>query len=270
MLRVLLLVIGAWLLGGCRDTTSPRDLKAPAAPRGFTSVTGDQEVFLSWLENTEADLAGYHVYEGTCARGPDCPYERVATTTGPEFILRGLSNGVTRYFAVAAFDRAGNESPLSYEDVFDTPRPEGFGRTLDNYLENPAVSGYDFSTYSVLAFDGQETDVYFGSQNGVNLMITPFQDTDIQDAGYAASLDAVDFAPNGGWAPSGSAELVIGHCYVVRTHDDHYAKFRVTSLDSHRVGFDWAYQIDPGNRELRARPIGRSGARVRRAAIWSS
>ena len=154
--------------------------------------------------------------------------------------------------------------------MFDTPRPEGFGRTLDNYLETPAASGYDFSTFSVVAFDHPETDIYFGSQSGVNLMITPFQDTDIQDAGFASSLDAVDFAPSGGWSPSGSVELVIGHCYVVHTHDDHYAKFRVTSLDSHRVTFDWAYQVDPGNRELRAKPVKRAGARVRRAPVWSS
>jgi hypothetical protein len=271
MPRVLLpWLAGALLLTGCNDTTSPRDLRSPAAPRGVASVTGDHEVFLTWLENTEADLVGYHVYEGSCARGVDCPYERVGSTTGSEFIVRGLVNGSTRFFAVSAYDRSGNESPLSYQDVFDTPRPEGFGLRLDNYLESPAISGYDFSAYSVVAFDHAEADVYFGSQNGMNLMITPFQDTDIQDAGFAASLDAVDFAPSGGWAPSGSVELVVGHCYVVHTHDDHYAKFRVTSMDAHRVSIDWAYQVDPGNRELRAQPVKRAGPRVRRTPVWGS
>jgi hypothetical protein len=270
MLRVLLPTVAAViLLAGCNDSTAPRDLNAPAAPRGVYSVTGDHEVFVSWLENTEGDLAGYHVYEGSCATGADCPFERIATTTGTDFVVRGLSNGVTRYFAVSAFDRAGNESKLSRDDVFDTPRPEGFGRALDNYLENPASSGYDFSAYSVVAYDSPETDVYFGSRSGVNLMIAPFADTEIQDAGYASSLDAVDFAPSGGWSPSGTAELAVGHCYVLRTPNDHYAKFRVTGLDAHRVVFDWAYQVDPGNRELRARPA-TPGPRVRRAPVWSS
>jgi hypothetical protein len=60
----------------------------------------------------------------------------------------------------------------------------------------------------------------------------------------------------------------VGHCYVVWTRDDHYAKFRVTDIQPaaggvpDRVVFDWAYQVDPGNRELRASRVkdGRRGA----------
>ncbi len=36
-----------------------------------------------------------------------------------------MTNGQTRFLAVSAIDRAGNESALSYDTVFDTPRPEG-------------------------------------------------------------------------------------------------------------------------------------------------
>jgi hypothetical protein len=261
------------LVAGCNDSTSPRDHSPPAAPRGFHSITGDGEVLLRWLGNTEFDVAGYHVYQSSCASGPGCPYDRIGSTTGTEFTVGGLTNGVTRYFAVAAFDRAGNESPLSYEDVFDTPRPEGFDLGLDNYAVEPATSGYDFSAYAVRPFDDARTDLYFGSRDGVHLMIAPFTDTEIQDAGYASSLDAVDFAPTAGWSPSGTAELVVGHCYVVLTHDgldEHYAKFRVTSLSPDRVVVDWAYQVDPGNRELKARPLRPSVPRVRRAGPWGA
>jgi len=271
MLRTLACSLAAMLfLAGCNDSTAPRDLTPPAAPRGLASITGDREVFLSWLQNTEHDVAGYSIYQSSCVSGPACPYELIGTTTGTEFIVRGLQNGVTRHFALAAYDRAGNESALTYEDVFDTPRPEGEGRALDNYLEQPATSGYDFSAYLVRPFDDNEADVYFGSRDGTFLMLAPFADTDIQDAGYAASLDAVDYAPSGGWSPSGTAELIAGHCYVVWTHEDHYAKFRVTSLSPTRVVFDWAYQVDPGNRELKAHPARSSGPRVRRTLTWSS
>lgn len=258
------------ILSGCHDSTAPRDVSPPASPRGVFSVTGDHQVVLRWLGNTEADLYGYRIYESPCATGSSCPYDRIGTTAGTQFTVQGLSNGVTRYFAVSAVDAVGNESELTREDVFDTPRPEGFSRILDNYLETPANAGWDFSAASVRAFDDPGSDVFYGSNNGVFLMFTPFTDTDIQDAGYATSLDAIDFAPNAGWSPTGSVELIVGHCYVVWTHDDHYAKFRVTSLDSHRVTFDWAYQLDPGNRELKVKRVRGDGTRIRRTIRFGS
>jgi hypothetical protein len=258
------------LLAGCRDTTGPRDTTAPAPPRGVYSVTGDQAVHLTWLENTERDLVGYRVYEASCLNGANCPYDEVGATTATEYTLHGLSNGVTRYFAVTAFDRAGNESELSPEEVFDTPRPQGIGRQLSNYLQAPDGSGYDFSAATVRRFDEAATDVFFGANAGQSMMFTPFVDTDIQDAGYASSLDAIDYAPNAGWSPTGAVELIIGHCYVVWTHDDHYAKFRVTNLDSTSVQFDWAYQVAAGNRELRARRVRPDGTRIRRTIRWNS
>jgi hypothetical protein len=43
---------------------------------------------------------------------------------------------------------------------------------------------------------------------------------------------------------------------VVWTWDDHYAKFRVSSVSSGRVVFDWAYQLVPSNRLLKKTPAG--------------
>ena len=274
MLKVTLLTL-ALLLAGCHDTTAPRDTTPPAAPRGLYSITGDHEVTLRWLPNTESDVAGYRVFQAACASGPDCPFRPVGSTTGTEFQVESLSNGVTRFFAVAAYDRAGNESALSGdfppEDVPDTPRPAGFDRVLDNYLDSPSTSGYDFSAYAAVPYDDNEADIFFGARDSLYVMFAAFQDVKIQDAGYATSLDAVDFAPSDGWAPSGTAEMIVGHCYVVETGagtaETHYAKFRVTSVGPSRVKFDWAYQIDPGNRELAARPV-REAARVRRSILW--
>ena len=257
------------LLAGCRDnSTSVRDVTPPAAPRGVYTVTGDGEVFVSWLANTEGDVAGYRIYVAPCESGSSCPYDRVGSTTGTTFTVTGLTNGVTRYYAVAAYDRAGNESDLSYQTLFDTPRPEGFGRSLNNYLDIDAGSGYDFSAFTARPWDDPATDMYFGDNGSVKQMFVPDFQTDIQDAGYASSLDAVDFAPSAGWSPTGSVELIAGHCYVVWTRDDHYAKFRVTELTPSSPGvpatvtFDWAYQVDPGNPELRATKVkdGRRGA----------
>ncbi len=264
------------LVAGCfednHNVVAPRDTSAPAAPRGLFSVTGDGVVFLHWQANTESDVAGYRVYKAPCATGSGCPYDLVGATTGTSLTVSGLTNGVTRYFAVAAYDRAGNESDLSYNDIYDTPRPEGFGRSLTNATDGPATAGYDFSAFAVVPWNDAHADMYYSTSGGVLHMVAPFTDTDLQDAGFASSLDAVDFAPTSGWAPSGTVELIVGHCYVVRVTSSpgvaNYAKFRVTSLDASHVTFDWAYQTDPNNGELsqtHPRTEATATARVRRS-----
>jgi hypothetical protein len=273
MLRRWLLAMGAIaMLSGC-DEDEPRDVYPPAAPRGLRSVTGDGEARLSWLGNTESDVAGYRIYMGPCANGPDCPYDRIGVTSGTMFVAP-LANGETQYFAVAAYDRSGNESALSKEDVFDTPRPAGFGLGLTDYVAAPATSGYDFSAYSVVPFDSPNADIVFGYDGTVYRMFAPFADTDLQDAGYTASLDDVDFAPGEyGWSNNGTVELIERHSYVVRIGyplQTHYAKFRVVSLSAGpaRAVLDWAYQTDPFNPELRARPGKQESARERRPIAW--
>jgi hypothetical protein len=246
-------LLAAFALAGCDDTTAPRDVTPPAAPRALYSTSGNAAATLRWIENTESDLAGYRIYQAPCASGQNCPYDRVGVTTATQFTVTGLTNGVTRWFAVSAVDRSGNESPLSTADVFDTPRPSG-SATLNNFVQTTAGAGWDFSAASPRASNDLATDMIFGYNGNVYQMFTPDLGTNIQDAGYATSLDAVDYAPNTGWSGTGTAELIPGHCYIVWTRDDHYAKFRVTGLSSSLVSFDWAYQTAPGNPELRARP----------------
>ena len=251
---ILLAVLSLGLLG-CNDnspTAPPADTTPPAAPRGLYSVTGDTEVSLRWLANTESDIAGYRIYEAPCADGPSCPYDRVGSTAATQFVVSGLSNGVTRYFAVAAVDVAGNESQLSVENWYDTPRPEG-SAVIGNFVIDPVGAGWDFSAFSARSSSDPETDIFFGYNGAVHQMFAMDALTDIQDAGYSTTLDAVDWAPDNGWSPTGTAELIPGHCYVVWTRDNHYAKFRVTGLTNSVVSFDWAYQTDPGNPELHAR-----------------
>ena len=271
-LIAILMAATAVAVAGCQDSSSPRDVTPPAAPRGLFSVTGDQRATLSWLANTEADVAGYRVYEASCASGSSCPYDRIGATAATQFVANGLANGVTRYFAVSAVDNAGNESPLTYEDVYDTPRPAGTA-TLNNFVNTFAGAGWDFSAFTNVAADGSNTDIFFGDNGNISQMFATLHvvapgDTipnDIQDAGYATTLDAVDFSPvgdNAGWSPTGTVELIQDHCYIVWTWDNHYAKFRVTGITRPSPGqpatlvrVDWAYQTATGNNELRARPV---------------
>lgn len=268
MRKVIPILVAAAALGvaGCNDnSTAPRDTTPPAAPRGLISITGDGSVKLSWLANTEGDLAGYRVYESTCASGPNCPYNRIGATEATQFMATGLTNGVTRYFAVSAVDASGNESDLSYNDDPDTPRPAG-STALNNSFNGTAGAGWDFSAFAKVDASDPSADIYYWNDGRIAEMFatsvrvqtvpdTLYINNEIQDAGYAP-LDTVNTSPAGndaGWSPTGTVELIPGHNYIVWTWDDHYAKFHVTGISSTTVSLDWAYQTDQGNTQLRAR-----------------
>ena len=165
--------------------------------------------------------------------------------------------GETYFYAVTAFDYSGNESELSRDTVFDTPRPAGENVTLIGYGETgPDMSGYDFSLYSVVPGNDTLDDFYFDYDEvggGYYLIANNF--ARIQDMGYQSSLDYIDWAPSSGWSPTGIVEVIDGHCYVIYTGSNNYAKIRVTAHYTasllHYVTFDWAYQEDTGNPELR-------------------
>jgi hypothetical protein len=250
-------LVAALALTGCSvdDPILVRDNVAPAAPQALYSVTGDGKVTLHWVSNTEPDLVGYRVYIAPAFVGPYTPLATVATTS---YVATGLANGTTWYFAVSAYDVAGNESDLSTENVNDTPRPAGTNVSLAPSSSEPgSASGYDFAGGVLRLSTDPSADVYFTVSGGTRLMVARDLNTDIQDAGYHL-LDDLDWAPSAGWSPTGTAELTLGHAYYVFTRTNHYAKFRVTALSNTQVTFDWAYQIDAGNPQL-SRSHPRSG-----------
>jgi hypothetical protein len=265
-------------LGGCSEkSTAPHS--APAAPRGLFRVSGDRQVTLYWLANTERDLAGYRIYVSPCATGPGCPYTSVgaitptADVTYEQYAITGLTNGERSFFAVAAVNRAGQESALSKEDVSGTPRPAGTGLAIRNFLTDTTGIGYDFSMFVRTNGTDPPTDIFYGYSVDANdylhqQIFVPDYNTDIQDAGYATSLDAVAVAPDSGWSPSGTVEAIRGHVYVVWTRENTFAKFMVTAAGPGQVVLDWAYQPDIGNPELSAkRPPAEGGGR-RRPIVW--
>ncbi|MCI0706651.1 MAG: hypothetical protein L0Y80_04090 [Ignavibacteriae bacterium] len=232
-------------VAGC--TVNEVDRIAPGVPRRIRTVSLDNAVEIRWLANSEPDIDEYKVWVGTAPSGQ---YVLIGTTVNTTFIDNGANNGTTYYYALSAVDFNGNESGLSAELVYDTPRPEGYGEEASNYLTAPNSSGYDFSTYSIGPYDDDFTDVFYEHFNGI-FYLNVWDDTDIQDMGYTSNLDEISVAPTQGWAPSRSVEAIPGHTYVVWTWDDHYAKVRVISVSTSLVVFDWAYQTAPQNPELK-------------------
>jgi hypothetical protein len=87
---------------------------APAAPASLSASAGNQQISLNWDDNSESDLAGYHVYRSTTAGGP---YTRITTSlvTVSAYNDAGLTNGITYYYVVTAKDVGDNESANSNE-----------------------------------------------------------------------------------------------------------------------------------------------------------
>jgi len=77
------------------------------------------DVTLAWDPNSGADIEGYGVYFKLGASGP--PYDLFGYVTlqelndpdNPAFAVTGLEKGSSYYFAVTAYDTAGNESGYS-------------------------------------------------------------------------------------------------------------------------------------------------------------
>jgi uncharacterized membrane protein YgcG len=98
------------VLSGCFCVLFSLFLAAPAL---------SADVTLAWDPNSEADIEGYGVYFKLGASGP--PYDLFGYVTlqelndpdNPAFAVTGLEKGSSYYFAVTAYDTAGNESGYS-------------------------------------------------------------------------------------------------------------------------------------------------------------
>ena len=229
------------------QVTEVVDVSSPPPPQGLRILPLDRAVQLEWLPSIAPDFAGYRVWR---SEGPAGRYYELAITERELYVDRNVNNGVTYCYAVSAYDVNGNESSLSSEEVRGTPRPEGYDIQLMDYRTHPSVSGYNFANRVVARYDDKLSDVFFEALNGVS-RLDVWDDTDIQDMGYTGSLDEISSAPPVGWSPSGSAEAIVGHTYVVWTWDNHFAKIRVTSVSKDALVFDWAFQTAEGNTALK-------------------
>ena len=245
---------------GCEDDTRIicwEDCYHISAPKGLYSITGDGAIYLFWERNDEPDLEGYKVYRNT---SPSGYFGWIGTTSSASFVDGDVVNGNTYYYVVSAFDYYGDESDVS-EVAYDTPRPEGSNRRIYDFVQYPDSAGFDFSAISteqVVAYDSYNADIYleWDSYNNAFFLWAANGSTDIQDMGYTDDLDSVNYSPEYGWSEVGWLEVIEGHTYIIWTEDNHFAKLRVisTSWEEGFIDFDWAYQIDPGNRELKVRP----------------
>ena len=239
------------------------DYTPPSPPSGIVVLNGDNRVDLYWNDNYEDDLAGYNVYYSYSYNGK---YNLLGSTQSNYFTDWGPANGVTYYYAVTAYDYNGNESDLSVDVIYSTARPEGFNQSVFDYRQFPNNSGYSFPLYSVVAYDSLDVDFFFENYQG-DFYLDVWSDTDIQDMGPTNDIYDIPFAPTSGWSQTKDAIAIPGHTYVIWTWNNHYAKIRITQINSQRVVFDWAYQLVEGEKQLK--PSGTPGVRKPLQKEWN-
>ncbi|MHA2278318.1 MAG: fibronectin type III domain-containing protein, partial [Candidatus Kariarchaeaceae archaeon] len=86
----------------------------PTAPQNLTGTSDDGVVSLSWdipTNNGGSLILGYNVFRSTASSGP---YTKIATTVILTYIDNSVTNGITYYYVITAFNIKG-ESVISNE-----------------------------------------------------------------------------------------------------------------------------------------------------------
>jgi len=90
-------------------TTTALDTTPPAVPNGLAAEPRDGAVNVTWHADSDAHLAGYEIYYGTAPTGP-WTYGGSTDPSTTAFVVNGLTNGVTYWFTVSAYDTSANSS----------------------------------------------------------------------------------------------------------------------------------------------------------------
>lgn len=160
--KILALCLGL-MLGAQSMVAFAADTSFPSDVEGVAALPGDGEAVLSWDAATDdTGVTGYFVYSGLSSVQDDGG----SYTFGPKdvgnkisYTMEGLSNDITYYFALTAYDAAGNESEYFSNEVSATPESAASADTESPIVSNAeAVSGtmveVDFSEAVVLPADG--------------------------------------------------------------------------------------------------------------------
>ncbi len=277
MLLVLSLALLTLLFAGCDENDEIVDVTPPAIPDGVSSITGDSVIWVIWNANREPDLAGYRVYSTTEADGNGnpihwekllevgTPYPNIDnlvsydpdTSGGRPYLIfedHTVQNGYDYYYAISAFDDAGNESALSTDYVVDTPRPEGTV-TLSAAGVDSSRAGFDFSDEMRRYPADLLSDLSFDFVSGIPTFTAQAPWVRMQDYGNV-DFDVASYAPEFGWSQTGIMEAIAGHSYFLEIVDGdqlNYAKVYVVSISPSNgtISLMWGYQPVDGLPELK-------------------
>ncbi|MFI5243167.1 MAG: hypothetical protein ACHQRL_09170 [Gemmatimonadales bacterium] len=239
------------------------------APNALTSVSLNGAIQLSWDANARLDrpdlFEHYNIYSTSYDLDHNvCDNQGWAlegTSVSEDFLVSGLSNGVSLCFDVTAVSVNGRESDLA-TPRYDTPRYDARNILIDTRQSHLSTSGFrfDFGGSSelgqVVSGDRNDIDFRVDRRGDGSIWLTTGRDGTsvvLYSQDPVEDLTSIDVAPLDGYI-NGSIEAVTGYAYVFETQLSdglHYGAVRVTHVGSDYVILDWSYQTDYGNPELR-------------------
>jgi hypothetical protein len=257
------------------ETTSPFTVQVfvphpvpPPVPGGLEVVALDGAVYLRW--NTAAlqadDFSHYRVY----LSGTSSDF-LLGETDSEGFLDLLVENGSTYTYFVTSVDDQGHESSGSTA-ASGTPRPDYHGEYIYAHEDQPSLSGFRFRSDETLdpIVSGTSPLRHFRLEvDGTGWYLVPGPTAEVHRNGFEttalrcgpaadAGCTEVDFAPATNYS---GAEIALQPqtTYVLRYEGGdqqlRYGAIRVTLLgfdqnDNALMIFDWAHQLQPGNRNL--------------------
>lgn len=149
-LAATLMLLGTQAIAFAADTVVPSDVE------NLEATPGDGEVTLEWDAATDnTGVAGYYVYSGLSSvteNGGSYTFGSEDTkSSDATYTVGNLSNDVTYYFAVTAYDAEGNESEFYSVEVEATPTA---GETEDT--TEPTVTSANALTSTLVEVEFSE------------------------------------------------------------------------------------------------------------------
>lgn len=240
----------------------------PPVPGAVEGVALDGAVYLRWDQSARAaqDFSFYRVY----LVGQTTDF-LLGETDSEGFLDELAENGVTYRYYVTSVDTQGHES-LASQGANSTPRPDYDNEWIYAYQDLPSRSGFRFPESEDVdpLVDGDSASRHFRLEiDSQGWWIVPGPNAEIHQQGFlttalkcgpGADFDCVDLtvAPATGYAPF-DVNVVPQTTYVVRysvgAGQYRYGALRVEMLGFDQSNaalmiFDWAHQLQLGNRNL--------------------
>jgi LPXTG-motif cell wall-anchored protein len=172
-------------------TFAAADEIAPSDVENLAAFPGDSAVTLSWDPATDdTGVAGYFVYSGLSSvenGGGSYTFGSLDVEDVTSYTMESLSNNITYYFAVTAYDAAGNESEFFSGEVESTPEVSEVG----DFTE-PTVTSASATTSTLVEVEfSEEIDLPADGSTAFSIEAQSGGALEVYDAYLSADPSAV-------------------------------------------------------------------------------